>query len=90
MCVYGKRGEMIYDSPPVDQRLVQSRQRADQYTGEAAGCRDYCFPSQAAWTLLAADSSAMTVTVLPLFSCLKISMKSALRSKCTAQRDKNV
>lgn len=84
--MYGKRGETAYDSPPVNQRLVQSRQRADQQAGGAAGCRDYCFPSQTAWTLLAADLSAMAVTVLCVFSCLKISMKPALISKCTAER----
>lgn len=28
MCVYGRRGEMTYDGPPVDQRLVPVGQRA--------------------------------------------------------------
>jgi len=55
MSVYGKRGEMTHDSPPDGQKLIQNGRRADQQAGEAAGCRDYCFPSQASWSLLAAD-----------------------------------
>lgn len=90
MCVYGKRGKNDIRWSPVDQKLVQREQRADQQAGEAADCKNCCFPSKAARTLLAIDLNAVAATISSLVSFLKIPKKPALRSKCTPQREKNV
>lgn len=56
---------MTSNSATVGQSLIQSWQMTDQQAGGPVGCRDYCFPSQAALTLHAADMSAVAVS----FTC---------------------